>query len=47
MTINGSVVSSSGSFESDVIVLIAKDIRRIRHFEDSEIEIVKKENLNL
>lgn len=34
-------------FESDVIVLIAKDIRRIRHFEDSVIEIVKKENLNL
>jgi len=34
-------------FESDVIVLIAKDIRRIRHFEDSEIEIVKKENSNL
>jgi uncharacterized membrane protein len=24
-------------FDSDVIVLIAKDIRRIRHFEESEI----------
>jgi hypothetical protein len=34
-------------FGIDVIVLIAKDIRRIRHLEDSEIEIVKKGNWNL
>lgn len=31
-------------FGNDVIVLIVKDVRRIRHLEDSEIEILRKEN---